>query len=383
MVVERVDVNPQLITWARKRSGVAAAALRRRFPKLADWEQGERAPTRKQLDAYARATRTSVEWLLLDTPPAERLPIADHRTISGERTRRPTPDLLDTIRQCRQRQDWYRKFARANRETAADIVGALSITTGEVEAAATMRAELHYDVRERRSASANAPARLAEAAEDRGFLVMVNGVVGSNNRRKLDPGEFRGFALVDDVAPVVFVNGAALKEERLFTLAHELTHVWLGTTALCDAEPSLRPSDATERWCSAVAAEFLVPLGELHDALDPRRDPAGDVARLTRRFKVSALVLLRRLHDAGALGSGTFERAYEAELARLHVQRRERKGGGGNFYNTQPVRVSKRFARALLTSTLEGETGNPEAFEMLGFRKAATLRRLAEHLGVA
>jgi Zn-dependent peptidase ImmA (M78 family) len=212
----------------------------------------------------------------------------------------------------------------------------------------------------------------------------VNGVVGSNTRRKLDPSEFRGFALVDRDAPVVFVNGADVKPSQVFTLAHELAHVWLGATALCDADPSARAGVRAERWCDAVAAEFLVPEEALHAQLDTRRDSIEESQRLAKRFKVSPLVVLRRLHDAGRLDSYTFESAYAAEIDRLREQRAARKGrGGGNFYNTQPVRVSKRFARALLASTLDGDTRDTDAFEMLGFRKATTLRKLAERLGVA
>src|SRR5258708_21057731 len=94
--------------------------------------------------------------------------------------------------------------------------------------------------------------RFIEQADALGVLVMVNGVVGSNNRRKLDPQEFRGFALADNLAPLVFINGADSKAAQMFTLAHELSHIWLGLSAVPHPQPSLVPEHDAERCCNLV-----------------------------------------------------------------------------------------------------------------------------------
>jgi Zn-dependent peptidase ImmA (M78 family) len=206
---------------------------------------------------------------------------------------------------------------------------------------------------------------------------MCSGVVLNNNRRKLNADEFRGLALADDLAPLVFINGADTKAAQMFTLTHELAHLWLGESALSDVAPASTPSQQIEVWCNRVAAEFLVPLRVLREEL-PVRDPLTHVSRLAQRFKVSTLVILRRILDAGVISRERFQEAYDQELAHLRARP---KGSGGNFYLTQAARVSKRFARGLVTSTLEGQTLYRDAFRMLGITKEATFRELGRSLG--
>jgi Zn-dependent peptidase ImmA (M78 family) len=218
-----------------------------------------------------------------------------------------------------------------------------------------------------------------EQADALGILVMCNGVVHNNNHRHLDPKEFRGFAMADDLAPLVFINGADTKSAQMFTLAHELAHIWLGQSAVSDAQPLAVPDQDVERWCNQVAAELLVPLDLMRREYDSEPNLGDEVSRLARRFKVSTLVILRRIHDAGGLTRQEFWDAYHAEIERLRAIPR---GSGGNFYLTQAARLSKRFAAALVTSTLEGQTLYNDAFRMLGFSKQATFKELGRSLGV-
>jgi Zn-dependent peptidase ImmA (M78 family)/transcriptional regulator with XRE-family HTH domain len=378
----RVEVNPELLAWARQRSGMAFDDLAHRFPKLTAWERGDQLPTLKQLENFAQATHTPIGFLFLPQPPQERIPIPDYRTIGDTGVGRPSADLLDTIYQCEQRQDWYRDFALLNHERAVEVVGSLTTSVPVVDAASSMRAALEFDARERGSTWTEALRVLVDHAEALGFLIMVSGVVGSNTHRKLNPREFRGFALADQLAPLVFVNGADTKAAQIFTLLHELAHLWLGGTALDSADLIEAPRDGVERWCNQVAAEVLLPISAVSRELEPQETLTETIERLARSFKVSTLVALRRLYDAHYLTWNEYQIAYEAEFQRIMNILGSRAPDGGNFYNTQPARLGKRFTRAVVTSTLEGQTLYRDALQMLGFKKVSTLNQLANHLGI-
>jgi Zn-dependent peptidase ImmA (M78 family)/transcriptional regulator with XRE-family HTH domain len=379
----RVDVKPDLLLWACERAGRSVDALARQqsFRKLPAWISGEDRPTFKQLEKFAQATYTPFGYFFLPKPPEEYVPIPDLRTVGNQFRGHPSPDLLDTMYICQQRQEWYRDFARSMGEKPLPFVGSVSIESDAAEVARNIRQALGFNLEERREMPtwAEALRRFIQQADSFGIMVMVSGIVGSNTRRQLDPEEFRGFALSDPLAPLVFINGKDTKAAQMFTLAHELAHIWLGETALSDVGPITMPSNKVEVWCNQVAAELLVPLSALREAHKSGNSLRKELDRLARWFKVSTLVILRRLHDAGKLTRDELWQAYNKEVDRLLAISKE---GGGNFYLTLPARVSRRFARALVISTLEGQTLHRDAFRLLGFRKYATFHELGYQLGV-
>ena len=381
----RVAIQPGMIRWARERAGLDVLDLTSRFAKLPDWESGEAQPTLKQLEAFARAVHVPVGYLFLTEPPEESLPIPDFRTIAGREVSQPSPNLLDTIYTCQERQSWYRDFARITRQPELTFVGSASLDTPPERAAAEMRAVLGFDLASRRDCPSwtDALRLFIRQADDAGLLIMVSGVVMSNNQRRLDPAEFRGFALTDPLAPLVFINGADTKAAQMFTLAHELAHIWLGTSALSNLGAAPRLGVRREEvWCNAVAAELLVPLASLKAELQEAEPLPTALSRLARTFKVSSLVILRRLLDANWLVRESFEVAWAQENARLQALTRTESSGGGNFYRTTLSRVSRRFARALVVSTLEGQTLYRDAFGMLGVSKTETFNNLGREVGL-
>ena len=303
----RIPINPELLTWARERAGSDALALMGRFPKFAAWESGALQPTLKQLEDFARAAHVPVGYLFLPAPPEEPLPIPDLRTPGDRPVGRPSPNLLDTIYLCQQRQDWYGEYARIQSLPVLPFIGSVRLGADPATVADAMRQALSVSIAERQRLPnwTEALRQLVRAAEDAGVLVMASSIVGSNSHRKLRVEEFRGFALADTRAPLVFINAADSKAAQMFTLAHELAHLWLGESGLSDPQTGQVSGLAVERWCNAVAAEFLMPLELLQEAHETEEPLHEQIQRLARIFKVSALVALRRLFDAGYINQAT------------------------------------------------------------------------------
>lgn len=378
-----VAASIPVLRWAAQRAHVHDDDLSARFRKWPLWLSGEAQPTLKQLEDFARLTHTAIGYFFLPQPPSLVLPVPDFRTLRDEILVEPSSELLDMLYLCQQRQDWYRDYARIHGFSLLRFVGSARSNETPKVVAQRMRAELQLSTEERRQLPTwtDALRQLITKAEDAGVMVMASSIVGSNSHRKLDVGEFRGFALADDLAPLVFLNGSDSKAAQMFTLAHELAHVWLGATGVSDTEAGRVPEQQLERWCNQVAAELLMPLDTLRAAYQPGIPVPDEIQRLAREFKVSTIVALRRLFDAGFIDQARLWQHYRDEQARLRTL--ERRGtGGGDFYRTLSARTSKRFARAIVTSTLEGQTLFQDAFRMLGVRKTATFYEAARDLGV-
>jgi len=383
----RVQVRPELLHWASNRAGKSIDALAQKFHALDQWLTGEVGPTVKQLEDFAKATRTPFGFFFLERPPVEEIPIPDFRTVGSERVERLSPDLLDTIYICQQRQDWYRQSSLVQGDEPLGFIRSATADSDIVSTAAEIRRTVEFDLESRREARTfeEALRLMLDAADHAGILVMVSGVVGHNTHRVLDTGEFRGFVLSDDLAPLIFINGADTKSGQMFTLAHELAHLWVGASGLFDSTPASPPPAhaATERWCNAVAGEVLVPLENFRHEYRRTAELKDEMRRLGRYYKVSTLVILRRMLDAGGLSRIEFQTAFDEELAHLKaVLAKQRQSGGGDYYLTTKARVSERFARAVLAATWEGRSTFTEAFRLLGCRNVSTLERLGTELGM-
>lgn len=376
-----MPVSHEVLAWALDRSKISPTD--KRYDTFAQWADGSVVPTFSQLKTFARATHAPLGYLFLDQPPVEDFPIPDFRTVGNAGVSAPSPDLLDTIYECQARQDWYRAYATLQNFPSLPFVGSATVSDPVDQVADEIRTALGFEMSSRAEFSnwEQALRQLIYSIEELGVLVMVSGIVGSNTHRKLDPREFRGFALSDPSASLIFVNGADTKAAQIFTMVHELAHLWLGETALSDARMAEEVTNSHELWANQVAAEVLVPLTSILNDYQGSADVA-ELERLAKLYKVSTLVVLKRIFDAGFLPWKVYRSLWETERTRVLAIVASKAGSGGNYYYTQPIRLSATFARAVIVDAKEGRTLYRDAFELLGAAKRATFEGLASQLGV-
>ena len=361
----RVSINESVLRWALERSG-RSGVIERKFPKLSEWLESQSQPTLHQLEEFAQATSTPLGYLFLPEPPEERLPIPYLRTLDDQPLRRPSTELLETVQTMERRQAWMRDYLIEQGHEPLGFVRSARLTEKPEHLAREMRRTLGLPegwAGEQPTWTA-ALRELQSEIEEAGILVVVSSVVGNNTHRRFDPTEFRGFVLVDEYAPLVFVNSADGKAAQMFTLAHELAHVWLGTSAAFDLRDLQPAADETEQACNRAAAEFLVPAAQLHE-LWPSISRAPDrFSAVARQFKVSDLVAARRALDLGLITKQDFLGFYEGYQQQQHRKPKGREGG--NFYTTQTLRLGRYFAEAVVRAAREGTLLYREAYQLTG-----------------
>jgi len=378
----RVAVDEGVLRWAMRRSGQDVADLEPKFPRIREWTTGESRPTLRQLELLAKATLTPLGFLFLSQPPDERLPIPHFRTIQDETPSKPSPDLIETVQMMQSRQAWMREFLIEQGQDRLQFVGSAEPNENPALVAERIRSALDLDAEwaaDRRTWT-EALRLLRETMGDSGILVVVNGIIGNNTHRKLDPDEFRGLVLADEYAPLVFVNNADFKATQMFTLAHELAHIFLGSSAAFDLRQMQPADDPMEQACNRVAAEFLVPERELRRTWPSVRSHPDRFQEIARRYKVSQIVAARRALDARLINREAFlnfYRAYQSDERREAESRPD----GGDFYANQNLRVGQEFASAVVRAAKEGKLLYSEAYRLTGLH-GRTFEHYAASLGL-
>lgn len=357
------------MSWSRRRAGLSEAEVAESITvkeeKVLAWESGESKPTFRQAQQWASLARIPFGYLFLNEPPLESLPLPDLRTVGGVAPVAPSVDLMDTVRDVLKKHEWYLDYLSDQEHAPLPFVGKFSADARIVDVVHDIRQVLGIFEPPHRQGGDEYLRQLIAGADSAGILVMRSGTVGSNTHRKLDVGEFRGFAISDKFAPVVFINIADAPAARLFTLIHELAHIWIGSSGVSNITPANNRKE--EVFCNAVAGEFLVPKTKFTPLWRAGENWESQLPTLAATFYVSRLVVARRACDLGLISNEAFSQYY---LSELNAHRNQKKSGAGDFYRNAGSKNSKRFSRAVLTETLSGRLLLRDAGKLLGIQPA-------------
>jgi Zn-dependent peptidase ImmA (M78 family) len=381
MTVAYAKINPALLGWARGRAQLSEIVLADKLgiseKKLKAWEDGEKPMTFRQAQSFADKTHIPFGYLFLPKPPEESLPLPDLRTINGQRPLRPSAELLDIINIVLQRQSWYRDYLLEQGEAGSDVVGRCNLQTPVAQAVQDMRQILGVATHPDRGSWDDYFRSLIQKIERIGILVMRQGFV-HHWSRALSVTEFRGFAVADKVAPLIFINQADAPSARLFTLIHELAHIWVGQSGISNSDPETERKE--EVFCNAVAAEFLVPEAEFLALWQEDCESwQQNIAPLEAHFHVSPWVLTRRALTLNKVSLLQYQQ-YIADL-QAQYKTRESSKSGPTYYRTKHSQISDRFSKAVVAEALSGRLLLRDAGRLLDM-KPNNIINYAKELGI-
>jgi Zn-dependent peptidase ImmA (M78 family)/transcriptional regulator with XRE-family HTH domain len=376
--VNRALITPSLLRWARERRGLSYADIARALrigPQTVEaWELGESYPAFSKAAELAKFLRIPFGYLFLSTPPHDDLPLPDFRTV-GDRTQADfSPDFHDLCNLVLRKQEWYREYSEHISSPSLGFVPRSRIDTTVSDVVRELTEALSIDATLRRNCHdwSSYLTQLSQRAQSKGILVMRSGIVGSDTTRTLDVNEFRGFAISDPFAPVVFINSRDAIAAQIFTLLHEIAHIWIGQSGISNPDPSELNVPDVETFCNEVAAHALVPKSDFDLAWSTTTRGDAFLGTIARTFWVSTLVILRRAFELHKITREEFFRSVKQEKEK-HLPRR--KGSGGNAYINMLARNSQVLTTGVLSALRENQLVYRDAAALLGVR-AATLPRL-------
>ncbi|MEG8945627.1 ImmA/IrrE family metallo-endopeptidase [Rosettibacter firmus] len=371
-----IKINNNILIWAIERAGSNINEISEKIPAFTNWLSGKKNPTLKQLKTFAQKLHLPFGYLFLENPPEEKLPIPFFRTIKTDQER-VNLNVYETILIIQQRQKWLSDYLRDSEYDKLDFVGKFKNENNIEEIVRSIRTTLNLSENWANEFSnwEKAKEHFTQRIEDSGIIVNFSSIVGNNTHRKINVEECRGFVLVDEYVPFMFINSADSKSAQIFTLAHELAHIWIGQSAGFDFR-QLQPADnPTEILCDKIAAEFLVPEKLLTSILKDEQN----IENIARKFKVSQIVIARRLLDIGKLSRREFFEFYNDYINR-DIQRKEKREDGGDFYKTQRKRLSVRFLSFVNQAVSENKLLIRDAYVLTSMKGSTYHKLMKEHL---
>lgn len=386
----KVEVSPKILDWII--SSIPFESMPDKvISSIQQWRNGDSQPTFNQLEKVSKTLGIPFGYFFLQTPPNEDLSIVEYRTIDSTALEKPSRNLIDTLHDMEQIQDWMHNYLLSTKSDKLIFVGELKKQTNAIEIAKYIRHLLGIQVDWFKfvKTAEESFSVLRNAMSNAGVIVMMSGIVENNTRRPLQIDEFRAFALVNEYAPLIFINSNDSINGKVFSLIHEFVHICIGENSLFNDRYSIgQKIDKIEVVCNAVAAEILVPIELFTQAWFSESEDVDiivHISNLAKAFKCGDTVIARRALDRQLITHEQYEAISKESVKRYkeYMQRKkERKESGGDFYRTIASRIDKRFLRMLLSSVHEGTTMYTDAFRLTNTNRT-TFTSLAEKVGGA
>ena len=370
------NINSNIINWAITRAGNNLEEFYKDNPDVLDWINGDKKPTVKQLEKFTHKVHVPFGYMFMNEPPNEEIPIPFFRT--GEAPRdKVSLNVYHTIQIIKDRQNWLTNYLQESEYSDLGFVGKYNENSDYKDISNDIRKTLKLPVNWAIELETweEALDYLTLQIEEIGIIINFNGIVGNNTRRKILVEECRGFVLVNKKAPFLFINSADAKAAQMFTLFHEIAHIWLGESAGFDNKKMLPANDPTEILCDKVAAEFLVP--EIYFRKEWNSNQ--DIKYLSREFKVSPIVIARRALDLNLITKPSFFNFYNNYISEFK-KKRENQSSGGNFYATAKKRISLRFVSYVNNAVNENNLLYRDAYKLTSLKGNTYEKFINEHL---
>lgn len=358
------NYNKEILLWGIERAGYRLEEFLMIEHRVKEWLDNIKQPTAKQLEKISQKLHLPFGYLFLDTPPVEEIDFPFFRTNHNQvNEKHVSLNVYDAIKIIERRQDWLKDYLLDSGNDELDFVGLYQASANPVEVAQHIRHTLKLEELWASTFNTKEEAinHLTELIEDAGIIVSFNGVVGNSNLRKIPVEECRGFVLVDKIVPFMFINNSDSKSAQIFTLAHELAHIWIGRSAGFDFRDMHPANEPGEIFCDKVAAELLVPSGLFIE----RWKESQDFSTLNKFFKVSPIVIARKALDLNLISRESFFSFYNPYI-KQEFTKKEKASGGGNFYATARKRISPTFASYVNNGVHSGKLLYKDAYKLTG-----------------
>lgn len=371
----KVNISHDVISWIMAQIDLETISAQVK-ENLLNWYSGTKQPTYKQIETASKSTGIPFGYFFLKTPPEEDLSLLNYRTVDSIELSKPSRELVDTIHYMEEIQDWAKSDALANGGYKLSFVGGNSRDTNVKKIAADIRNILGLQKNWFTKLNHNEEPFnfVRNAISNTGVIVMLSGIVRNNTRRTLSINEFRAFAIVDDVAPIIFINSNDSKGGKLFSLLHEFVHVCIGENSFFNGNDDNDKVSKIEQICNAVTAEVLVPndLFKFKWNENTEQTKEKTICELSKFFKCGETVIARRALDNKFINEKLYYKvADEAKEKFNEYKRKQKENPGGNYYNTMSSRIDHVFFNKLLSSVFEGRTQYSEAFKLTNTNRAS------------